>query len=95
MRQGGSLLLYVVGDSVFDIPRFILNEFDDVIDDTSYEKIQYIIQTLTDKLEVDEFDIRRLVYMETCMAHCWCVESNEEPNMNEVLLAEKLMESSE
>ena len=82
----------VIGDSVFDIPRFILNEFDNSITNESYNKITYIIKTLSIKLEVDESDIRRLLYVETSMAYCWCVEDGMTPNMDKVLFAEKLLQ---
>ena len=85
----------VVGDSVFDIPRFIINEFDDEIDDDLYKKFTYITMTLSKKLGVPEFDIRRLVYVEKCMESCWCVEDDEKPNMGEVLFAERLMDGYE
>jgi streptomycin 6-kinase len=82
----------VIGDRVFDIPRFILNEFDDTITDESHKKITHIIETLSIILEVDESDIRRLLYVETCMAHCWLVEDGETPDMNVILLVENLLQ---
>lgn len=78
----------VVGDRVFDIPHFILNEFDEKWDD---EKIVYITKALSEKFGIPEFDIRRLTYVEMCMANCWSVESAEEPNIDDVLFAEKMM----
>ena len=80
----------VVGDKVFDIARFILNEFGDV-SDSAYEKIDYIIRTVAKRLNINESVIRRLLYAEACMAHCWCVEDGIEPDMNVVMLAERLM----
>jgi len=82
----------VVGDPVFDIPRFILNEFDDELDDNFYPTYTHITKTLSVKFNIPEVDIRKLVYVEMCMANCWCVESNEIPNINDVLFTEKLME---
>lgn len=81
----------VVGDSVFDIPRFILNEFDDVLDDGFRKKYIHITQTLSGKFNIPEYDIRRLTYVEMCMANCWNVESGQEPSIDEVLFAESLM----
>lgn len=81
----------VIGDVVFDIPRFILNEFDDILDDSFYRKFVHITKTLSKKLKIPEYDIRRLTYVEMCMANCWCVESKQEPNINEVLFTEKLI----
>jgi len=78
----------VIGDAVFDIPRYILNEFDGDI----HKKYAHVARTLSDNLSVPEHDIRRLVYVETCMANCWCVEDGDEPNMSDVALAETAME---
>lgn len=81
----------VIGDIVFDIPRFILNEFDDILDDSFYNKFTQITRTLSLKLNVPEYDIRQLTYVEMCMANCWNVESREEPNLNEVQFTENLL----
>jgi len=81
----------VVGDAVFDIPRFILNEFDDVLDENFYNKFTHITKTLSEKFNIPESDIRSLTYVEMCMANSWCVESRQEPSINEVLFTEKLM----
>jgi len=82
----------VIGDSVFDIPRFILNEFDDELDKVFSDKITYIITRLSEKLRVPEHDIKQLVYVEMCMAQCWMVESNQLPNMGEVLFVKELLD---
>jgi len=84
----------VVGDIVFDIPRFILNEFGDTIDDCLVNKIAYITQELSKKLHIPQYDIHRLLFVEICMANSWSVESSKIPNMEEVLFAEKLMDGT-
>jgi len=81
----------VVGDSVFDIPRFILNEFDDVLDDGFYDKYMHITRTLSKMLIISERDIRRLTYVEMCMANSWNVESRQKPNIDDVIFTENLM----
>ena len=81
----------VIGDAVFDIPRFILNEFDDVLDEDFRKKYIHITQTLSGKFNIPEYDIRRLTYVEMCMAHCWNVENGQKPSIDEVLFTENLM----
>ncbi|MDD4124369.1 MAG: aminoglycoside phosphotransferase family protein [Eubacteriales bacterium] len=81
----------VVGDRVFDIPRFILNEFEDDIKEGFNEKYLYIIETLSKKLSVPKIDLLRLVYVEMCMANSWCVESDEKPNMKDVEFTRSMM----
>jgi streptomycin 6-kinase len=81
----------VIGDVVFEIPRFILNEFRDNSDDKFHAKFAHIIRTFSENLSIPEHDIRRLTYVETCMDSCWDVEDKKEPNMENVLFAEKMM----
>lgn len=81
----------VIGDRVFDTPRFILNEFDDELGYDFDKKFEYIVGTFSEKLGIPEQDIRCLVYVEMCMAQCWHVESGQEPNMDEVMFVEHMM----
>lgn len=74
----------VVGDPVFDIPRFILNEFEDPLSGTFSEHFKHICRRLSAALNIPEADIKRLTYVEMCMGHAWCVEGGEEPNLSHV-----------
>ena len=76
----------VVGNAVFDIPRFILNE-DDLDKGNNYAQISRII---AEKLGVSERDIALLFYVETCMANSWNVESGNEIDWDDVLFAERV-----
>ena len=85
----------VIGDSMFDIPRFILNEFDDVHTEEFYNKLTHITRTLSAKLEILESDIRRLTYVELCLAQCWSADNGRKldiEDINEILFIEKFME---
>lgn len=85
----------VIGDPIFDIPRFILNEFYDR-DDVPYELYSKHIETISSYFEksvgVPKDVVLKCVYIETAMANCWNVEDNEEPNMRYVLYAEAMMD---
>ena len=81
----------VVGDRVFDIPRFILNEFDDVLSYDFDGKFRHIIHTFSEKLCISEKDICHLVYVEMCMAQCWHVEDGQDPDINKILFVEKML----
>lgn len=81
----------VIGDSVFDIPRFILNEFDDELDENFIKKFKHITKTLSEKFSIAEYDIRCLNHVETCMGQCWSIEDAEEPDIEIVLFTEKMM----
>jgi streptomycin 6-kinase len=69
----------VIGDPVFDIARFILNEFDDEITTELYKKIKDIIGSLEKELNIPEVILKQCLYVETSMAMCWCVESGATP----------------
>ena len=81
----------MVGDPVFDIPRFILNEF---ADERFSKKLFTITDILSEQLGIPERDLRRLTYMETCMSHCWMLQDGQEHNLRSVLDCEALMEES-
>ena len=89
----------VIGDPVFDIPRFISNEFDGfasnkpgaMLDHDFNKKFIHIVRTFSEKFAIPKQDIRRLIYVEMCMAQCWNVESGHEPNMNYVQFVNKML----
>ena len=85
----------VVGDPVFDIPRFILNEFygeDKVLYDEYRLRVSTMVDFFEKNLRVPKDVMRQCLFVETVMANCWSVESNEPADMNEVRCAEALME---
>ena len=83
----------VVGDPVFDIPRFVLNEFDNAFGDTpDAAKLVYVMRRLSGSVRVPAGDLGRLLFIETCMGQGWTVEDGEVPDIGEVIFAEKLMD---
>ncbi|GAV13033.1 aminoglycoside phosphotransferase family protein [Paenibacillus sp. chi10] len=86
----------VIGDPIFDIPRFILNEFDNEITSACYEKIDGIMITLARRLSIPHPMIRKCLYVETAMGMCWCVEDGSTPEeytalVQKVAFAEAIM----
>lgn len=89
----------VIGDPVFDVPRFILNEFEDEITDELYKKINYIIYILEKELDIPEHILRQCLFVETAMGICWRVEDGSSSEENQKLIktvafAEKIMNTS-
>lgn len=84
----------VIGDPIFDIPRFVLNEFYDN-DGMSYEfykkHVDEIMKYLNRSIDVPIDVMKKCVFIETAMANCWNVESNEKPNLDSVMCAEAIM----
>ena len=86
----------VIGDPIFDIPRFILNEFydeDNVPYDIYSTHVNTVADYFADSLCVPKDVITKCVFIETTMCNCWCIESNEAPNLDDVLHAEAVMNS--
>jgi streptomycin 6-kinase len=69
----------VIGDPVFDVPRFILNEFGDEITPQLYKKINDIICNLEKNLNIPIDILKQCLYVETTMGVCWSVEDGSTP----------------
>jgi hypothetical protein len=69
----------VIGDPVFDVPRFILNEFGDEITTELYKKINDIIGVLEKTLHIPNDILRKCLFVETAMGICWCIEDGSTP----------------
>jgi len=77
-----------IGNPVFDIPRFMLNEENH----DEMGNFARIASTLSEKFNVPEEDIRLLYFIEICMGNCWSVEySNRQPDWNDLLFAERVI----
>jgi len=76
----------VIGDPVFDVPRFILNEFDDEITTELYKKISDIIGIFEIKLNIPHDVLKQCLYVETTMGVCWSVEDGATPEEYSTLI---------
>ncbi|MBS4219497.1 phosphotransferase [Bacillus sp. FJAT-49711] len=76
----------VVGDPIFDVPRFILNEFGDDITPELHVTINDIINFLEKSLDIPNEIIRKCLFVETAMGICWCVEDGSTPEEYEGLV---------
>ncbi|HML47855.1 MAG TPA: aminoglycoside phosphotransferase family protein, partial [Clostridia bacterium] len=85
----------VVGDPLFDIPRFLLNECrDECSQAENRRRVSALVDALCARLNLPAKDLRTAFFIEMAMAHCWSVESNEEPNMEDVVMAYEIMRAS-
>jgi len=90
----------VIGDPVFDIPRFILNEFEDALTIELFHKINDTIAIIETKLSIPSNIIRKCLYVETVMGACWSAEDGAGAEKYTELIkhaafAEALMNNSE
>lgn len=84
----------VIGDPIFDVPRFIINEFygNDKMSFEQYCKQIKIITEYFEKSLCISTDIqKKCIFIETVMANCWNVEDGKEPNFDSVMFAEKII----
>lgn len=82
----------VIGDPIFDVPRFILNEQDDdKSSDENYLKTCEIIDYFEDSLNIPNKTLKQCYFIEMAMANCWNVEGGEAPNLDQVAMAEAVM----
>lgn len=85
----------VIGDPVFEIGRFILNEPYNGADFPS-EHIQKIITGLSERLNLPEYDIMQFFYIELCLAECWHMEDghkNYEKRLKNISFIEAMLDS--
>jgi len=83
----------VVGDPVFEVGRFILNEDEDGLPPDEYLcKVRYIIKKLKMLLGIPTDIIKKGYFIEMAMANCWNVESGEPPDLERVRLAAQILE---
>ena len=86
----------LLGDPVFDIPRYILTEYYDIckIKDLTYEqrfnRIDGIIEYLESSLNIPAKIIRQCFYIETVTFESWSASTGNY-NINNVIFAENIM----
>ncbi|MCL2752542.1 MAG: aminoglycoside phosphotransferase family protein [Defluviitaleaceae bacterium] len=79
----------VIGDPVFNVTLFILDE----IDWDTEGNFEYVVKTISTKLNIPEQDIRALLYIEACRVNCCYVEDGDydEVDMDVISLVERMM----
>ncbi|WP_010275333.1 aminoglycoside phosphotransferase family protein [Paenibacillus senegalensis] len=70
----------VVGDPVFDVPRFLLNEYGEEITRELYDDMNKMIGVLEKELGIPNEILRQCLYVETAMGVCWSVEDGSSPD---------------
>jgi len=81
----------VLGNRAFDIPRFIINEFDDVTRVGFDKEFERMIQRFSEQLAIPVADVVKLVYMEICLQECWLIEDGEEPCLAAIEFVERYL----
>lgn len=80
----------VLGPVLFDLPRFILNEFDDVYGKVCIDHIRKVVDYMSQKLNVSKAVLQNCLYIETCMGGCWCLQ--DDPSLVEDISLLKMIE---
>ena len=69
----------VIGPSVFDVGRFLLNEIDCAAEAEKEKHITKAIQILGEKLSFSEEELLKVLYIETWLACIWDLEDGNSP----------------
>lgn len=83
----------VLGPKIFDVPRFVLNEWGYVKGRSVEERKEHLeqaIRLISERLGYPVQDITRLLFMETILASVWCIEDGEEIDEWKVRVIEEL-----
>jgi len=72
----------VIGPEIFDVPRFLLNEFDFVGRKERKRHIEMVIQLIGEILGYCVWDMKKLLFMEIILANIWNMEDGEEPDLD-------------
>jgi len=86
----------VIGPLVFDLPRYLLNEFGDDEKSSSEERyhiINKIIDHFEIKLQIPANVIKQSFFVEMAMGTCWDIEDGGKPDIQDIVFAEKFMNS--
>jgi streptomycin 6-kinase len=83
----------VLGDPIFDIPRFILNEMEENLNQQLFDKINYMIKVIGTRLNIPVPVLKQCFYIEMAMAECWNVEDQDTVCLDNVIFAEKILKS--
>lgn len=85
----------VIGDPVFDLPRYILNEYYDEEENTSAEELKYKINKIIDYFEatlnIPKKVIKQCFFVEMSMGACWEIQDGDTPDIMDIIFAEKIM----
>lgn len=83
----------VVGDPVFDIARFMLNEYEkDKNIEENFNKVCKVIDFFEKELNVDKIVLKQVYYIDAVMTNCWFVEDNIETNLDVIEIARRLLD---
>lgn len=82
----------VIGPSILDLPRFILNELDAPHSGSDAVHIDTVISMISDRFDYPAEDIRKVYYMESVLANVWHLEDGEVINSHQLKLAEDIFQ---
>lgn len=80
----------VYDSRIFELPRFILNEFAANIRETKRDKIINIIKYLSHKLNIDAYHIALALCVESILSVTWTIQDLVEPNNVDLYIADHI-----
>lgn len=82
----------VIGPAILDLPRFILNEIETDYEEPATEHVAKVIERMSQQFEYPLEDVQRCFVMETILANIWCMEDGENVNMQQMEIADRILE---
>ncbi len=83
----------IIGPTILDLPRFILNEIDTDYDESPVEHISMVIERISDRFEYPLEEVQKCFIMEVILANIWCIEDGENVNMQQIEIADRILEN--
>ena len=84
----------VLGDPIFDIARFMINEYDLYDKDSTMsldEKMVYIVDRFSISLNLPKLVIKKCFFIDAVMTNCWKIEDSKIPNIRMIKKAKRMM----
>lgn len=83
----------VVGNPIFDLGQFMINENNHKYDENLYNLFQFMIDYFACNLNIPNQVIRKCLYIQAVMTECWNVEDKKEPDLGLIDFVYRLLES--
>ncbi len=94
-RTDGSYVMIdpkgVVGPSILDLPRFILNELDTNHEEPLIGHITRVIELISQQFKYPLEDVEKSFVMEIILENIWCIEDGENINLQHLEIAECIL----
>lgn len=83
----------VVGPSILDLPRFILNELNTIHEEPLTEHITRVIELISQQFNYPLADVQKSFVMETILGCIWSMQDGEDIDLQDLEIAEYILKN--